>query len=180
MQRRIVPIGSYIVVTEPLPEETARRLVPGRRMLWTSRRFLNYFRLTADNRLDAGRPAEPVARTSTCRRAPGCCAPPSTGFYPELADVEITHTWTGRLGVTFDLLPHIGRFDGVWHALGYGGHGMGIGTYLGHEAAGLMTGEIGRSPFAEIPFPTRWFYRKRAWFLRPAAMLYRFLDRIGR
>lgn len=179
LQRRIVPIGSYIVVTEPLPDETARRLVPGRRMLWTSRRFLNYFRLTADNRLMLGgrqnlSPDLDLQESARLLRAT------VEGFYPELAGVRITHTWTGRLGVTFDLLPHIGRFDGVWHALGYGGHGMGIGTYIGHEAAGLMNGELDHSPFAEIPFPTRWFYRRRAWFLRPAAMLYRFLDRIGR
>jgi glycine/D-amino acid oxidase-like deaminating enzyme len=82
--------------------------------------------------------------------------------------------------VTFDLMPHVGRFDGVWHALGFGGHGMGLGTYLGHEVAGLMTGELERSPFAEIPFPTRWFYWGWPWFLPGAALLYRFLDRIGR
>jgi glycine/D-amino acid oxidase-like deaminating enzyme len=179
LQRRIVPIGSYIVVTEPLPEETARRLVPERRMLWTSRRFLNYFRLTADNRLMVGG-RQNLSPDLDLQQSARLLRRTIEGFYPELAGVGITHTWTGRLGVTFDLLPHIGRFDGVWHALGFGGHGMGIGTYLGHEVAGLMTGEIGRSPFAEIPFPTKWFYRKWAWFLRPAAVLYRFLDRIGR
>ncbi len=179
LQRRIVPIGSYVVVTEPLPAETARRLIPGRRMLWTSRRFLNYFRLTADNRLMLGgrqnlSPDLDLQESARLLRAT------FERFYPELEGVGITHTWTGRLGVTFDLLPHIGRFDGVWHALGYGGHGMGIGTYIGHEAAGLMTGDLDRSPFAEIAFPTKWFYRRRAWFLRPAAILYRLLDRIGR
>lgn len=179
LQRRIVPIGSYIVVTEPLPEETARRLVPERRMLWTSRRLLNYFRLTADNRLMLGG-RQNLSPDLDLQESARLLRSTVEGFYPELAGVGITHTWTGRLGVTFDLLPHIGRFEGVWHALGYGGHGMGIGTYIGHEVAGLMTGEIGRSPFAEIPFPTRWFYRKTAWFLRPAAMFYRFRDRIGR
>jgi glycine/D-amino acid oxidase-like deaminating enzyme len=179
LRRRIVPVGSYIVVTEPLPAETAARLVPGRRMLWTSRRFLKYFRLTGDDRLMIG--GRRNLRTDLdLQESARALRETLVGFYPELAEAEITHVWTGKLGATFDLMPHIGRMDGVWHALGYGGHGMGLGPYLGDQVAGLLTGEIERSPFAEIPFPGRWFYRKRPWFLPAAALLYRTLDRFGR
>ena len=101
-------------------------------------------------------------------------------FFPELADVQITHVWNGRLGVTFDLMPHIGQTDGVWYAMGYGGHGLGIGTYLGNEVAGLMNGELDRSPFAEIDHPQRWYYRNKPWFLPAAAFGYRVLDRLSR
>ena len=44
LRHRVIPVGSYIVVTEPLPVEQAERLIPGNRMMWTARRFLNYFR----------------------------------------------------------------------------------------------------------------------------------------
>ena len=101
-------------------------------------------------------------------------------FFPQLAGVEITHSWTGTLGVTFDLLPHIGRVDDAWYALGYCGHGVAAATYLGNQAAGLMTGEITESPFHGIPHPTKWFYRRRPWFLPAAARWYRLLDRFGR
>ena len=101
-------------------------------------------------------------------------------FFPELEDVPITHVWNGRLAATFDLMPHIGTIDGIWYTLGYGGHGLGLGTYLGDEDARLMIGEIHRSPFAEIGHPHRWYYRSRPWFLPAAAAGYRILDRFSR
>lgn len=179
IRRGVVPIGSYSVVTEPLPPDLANRLIPGRKMLWTSRRFLNYFRLTPDDRLLMGGRAN-LDPDLDLTRSGEILRRTIAGYFPELSDFAITHSWGGRLAVTFDLLPHIGRSDGLWYAMGYGGHGLGVGTYLGHEVAGLMTGELRRSPFAEISHPTRFFYRKRAWFLPAAALLYRSLDRIGR
>ncbi|MBN2113395.1 MAG: FAD-binding oxidoreductase [Acidimicrobiia bacterium] len=179
LRRRVIPIGSYIVTTEPLPAETAARLIPEGRMLWTSRRFLHYFRLTPDRRLLMGGRQNlstdlDLAESARVLRAT------IGSFFPELAEAAITHSWTGKLGATFDQLPHIGRLDGKWYALGYTGHGLALGTHLGHEVGGLITGEVERSPFAEIPHPTRWYYRKRPWFLPLAARGFRLLDRLGR
>jgi len=179
LRRRVVPIGSYIVTTEPLPPETAARLIPGGRMLWTSRRFLNYFRLTPDSRLLMGG-RQDLSTDLDLAESAGKLRATVVRFFPELEEVPITHSWTGRLGVTFDQLPHIGRIDGMWYALGYSGHGLALGTYLGREVGGLMTGELARSPFAEIAHPTRWYYRQRPWFLPAAARWYRLLDRLGR
>ncbi len=60
LRRRVIPVGSYIVVTEPLPAEQAERLIPGNRMMWTARRFLNYFRRTPDDRILMGGQEQPV------------------------------------------------------------------------------------------------------------------------
>ena len=179
LRRRVIPVGSYIVVTEPLPADTAERLIPGGRMLWTSRRFLNYFRLTPDNRLLMGGRQDLSTDLDLAESARALRAT-ITGFFPELSGAAITHSWTGRLGVTFDQLPHIGRLDGMWYALGYSGHGLALGTYVGHEVGGLLSGEAERSPFAEVPHPTRWYYRQRPWFLPLGARWYRLLDRLGR
>ena len=179
LRRRVVPIGSYIVTTEPLPPETAARLIPGGRMLWTSRRLLNYFRLTPDNRLLMGG-RQNLSTDLDLAESARELQSTIVRFFPELEDVPITHSWTGRLGVTFDQLPHIGRVDGMWYALGYSGHGLALGTYLGHEVGGLIAGDLQRSPFAEVKHPTRWYYRQRPWFLPAAARLYRVLDRLGR
>ena len=100
-------------------------------------------------------------------------------FFPELEDVPITHSWTGRLGITFDQLPHIGRVDGMWYALGYSGHGLALGTYLGHEVGGLIAGDLQRSPFAEVNHPTRWYYRQRPWFLPAIGEIFRLQDRLA-
>ena len=75
------------------------------------------------------------------------------GIFPELADTPLTNSWTGRLGVTFDLMPHIGRINGMWYALGYSGHGVGIATLVGTELGRLVTGKLDRSPTRRSPTP---------------------------
>lgn len=179
LRRRLVPIGSYIVVTEPLPAETVERLIPGNRMLWTSRRFLNYFRRTPDNRILLGG-RNNLSTDLDLNKSAEILRATTVGIFPELAGVEFTHTWTGKLGITFDLMPHIGQIDGTWYALGYGGHGLGLGSYVGAQAGKLISGQIDRSPFAEIKHPTRPYYRDKAWFLPAAAPLYRLLDKLGK
>jgi len=179
LRRRVVPVGSYIVVTEPLPEATVTRLIPEDRMLWTARRFLNYFRRTHDNRILMGgrqRLSTNLDLAESAERLRDI----TVEIFPELADVKMTHSWTGKLGITFDLMPHIGRINGMWYALGYGGHGVGIGSYLGAEVGRRIAGQLDRSPFEEIPHPTRPYYRGRPWFLPLAAQWYRFLDTVGR
>jgi glycine/D-amino acid oxidase-like deaminating enzyme len=76
-------------------------------------------------------------------------------------------------------MPHIGRINGVYYALGFCGHGISLATYMGAEAGSLIAGEKKRSPFMEIKHPMRFFYRNRAWFLPFAAQLYRVLDKIS-
>lgn len=179
IRRRVVPIGSYMVATVPLGDALAREVIPSGRVCWTSRRLLNYFRLSDDGRLllggrqDLSVGLDPVASAEELQRT-------MVTLFPQLDGVEITHTWGGNLGATFDLLPHIGRIGGVWFAMGYGGHGLGLGSYVGAEAGRLIGGELDKSPFAEIPAPTRPWYRRSAWFLPIGARWWRFLDRIGR
>ena len=179
LRRRVVPIGSYVVVTEPLPAETVERLIPRNRMLWTSRRFLNYFRRTPDNRILLGG-RNNLSTDLDLQKSAEILRATTLGIFPELRDVRFTHTWTGKLGITFDLMPHIGQLEGMWYALGYGGHGLGLGSYVGAEVGKLISGQIDRSPFAEIDHPTRPYYRHKAWFLPAAAPWYRFLDRLGK
>ena len=100
--------------------------------------------------------------------------------FPQLADVKVTHTWTGQLGLTFDLMPNIGRLDdGIHYSVGYGGHGLHTAIYLGQEIAQLLTGEKSSSPFMDIPHQSYFFYRDKAWFLPFAAYFYRFKDWIS-
>jgi glycine/D-amino acid oxidase-like deaminating enzyme len=178
LARRVVPIGSYIIVTEPLGERAAR-IFPRGSMTYTKRRLLNYMRRTPDERiliggrrnlhtgLDLDESAADLRRQLL-------------GYFPDLKDAEITHAWGGKLGVPFDLIPHMGQIDGVWYALGYAGHGVGLSTLMGHELAGMLLGEDPPSSFTKVPHPTRFYYRGKPWFLTPASILYRALDRLGR
>ncbi len=180
VRRQIIPIGSYMVATVPLADDVLDRLLPDDRIFWTQRRFLNYFRRSADGRLlFGGRPnlspnLELPEVASGMQNTIG-------EIFPELAGVELTHVWGGKLAATFDLLPHLGQTkDGVWYAVGFGGHGMSFATYLGTEVGGLIGGATDENPFLGLPHPTRFYYRGKPWFLPAGGMLFRGLDRIGR
>ena len=178
LKSRIFPVGSYIIVTEPLPADVQAVLSPKGRMFYDTKNFLNYFRLTPDgrmlfggrNNLSTGLDLQDSARRLQQRMIE---------VFPALKDVPLTHSWTGQLGLTFDLMPHIGRIDGIHYALGYGGHGVSIATYLGAEAGLLLSGQKPTSPFLTIEHPTKFFYRQRPWFLPFAAMYYRFQDHVS-
>lgn len=178
LDRRIVPVGSYIITTEPLSEEEANGVFPRNSMTYTKRRLLHYMRRTPDNRILIGgrrnlKTGLPLDESASDLRDS------LLSYFPHLESKSITHAWGGKLGVPFDLIPHIGRIEGVWYAMGYAGHGVGLSTLLGHDLAGMLLGEDPTSPFASIPHPRRFYYRGRPWFLGPASLLYRTLDSVG-
>lgn len=178
LKPRVFPIGSYIIVTEPLPRELQEELSPKGRMFYDSKNFLNYFRLTPDGRMLWGGRND-LSTDLDLRRSAVILRAQMLHTFPQLEGVAVTHSWTGKLGITFDLMPHIGRVDGVHYAFGYGGHGLSIATYLGTEVGKLLAGQISTSPFAEIPHETKFFYRDEPWFLPLAAHYYRLLDWVG-
>ena len=123
LQERVMPAGSYIITTTPLNPEARAQISPKGRMFYDSKWFLNYFRLTPDGRmLWGGRNSltpgmDPIKSAHILRKQ-------MIAAFPQLRGTPITHSWSGQLGLTFDLLPHIGRIDGVHYALGYNGHGL--------------------------------------------------------
>jgi glycine/D-amino acid oxidase-like deaminating enzyme len=181
-QRRIVPIGSYIIVTDPLPTELARELSPRNRMIFDSKNFLYYYRLTPDNRmLFGGRAGFVPATPATVTESAGILQRAMWSVYPQLNGFEAAYAWGGTLDFAFDLMPHAGRLDGLWFALGYAGHGVALATYLGTALAGLVAGEAEENPFAEIVFPGAplGLYDGRPWFLPFAEVWYKFLDLVS-
>lgn len=174
----VVPIGSYIITTEPLGDEAAR-VFPSGAMTYTKKRLLHYMRRTPDDRILIGgrrnlhTGLDPVESAADLRRA-------LVDYFPWLADVAVSHSWGGKLGVPFDLIPKMGKHDGLWYAMGYGGHGVGLSLQLGHELAGMILGEDPDSVYSKIPSQGRFYYNGRwPWFLTPASVLYRTLDRFG-
>ena len=110
LRRRLIPIGSYIIATAPLTDAAAARLLPKRRMVFDSRHFLHYFRVTDDNRLLFGGRAEfsgPTLESAT--RATAILARGMTSIFPELAGTPIDYAWSGHVAFTRDQMPHAGR-----------------------------------------------------------------------
>ena len=178
LKPKVFPVGSYIIVTEPLPQDLQDELSPKRRMFYDSKWFINYFRLTPDGRMLWGGRND-LSTDLDLNESAKILSAQLCKVFPELNDYAFTHTWTGKLGITFDLMPHIGEINGIHYALGYGGHGLSIATYLGTELGLLMSGQKDRSPYKEISHQTMFFYKKNPWFLPFAARYFRFLDWIS-
>jgi glycine/D-amino acid oxidase-like deaminating enzyme len=179
LRRKIIPIGSYIITTEVLPAAVARELSPRNRMIYDSKNFLYYFRLTPDNRmLFGGRAAFFPETDNTIRRSAEILRRGMLKVYPQLRDTKIEYVWGGTLDFAFDIMPHAGQIDGIYFALGYAGHGVAMATWLGQKIAELMAGETPDNPFTEILFPGAplGLYREKPWFLPLAGAYYKFLD----
>lgn len=177
LQRRFVPIGSYILTTEPLGETRARALLPQNRMAFDSKHFLFYFRRTADHRLLFGGRAEfsaPTAETTT--RAAAILRAGMLEVFPQLADARIDYAWGGNVAFTRDQMPHAGQLDGLFYAGGYCGHGIAMATHLGTQIARRMAGEPASHPLLNDQFPPIPLYTGRPWFLPLAGLWYRWLD----
>ncbi len=174
----IFPVGSYIIVTEPLSVELQAELSPKGRMFYDSKYFLNYFRLTPDGRVLFGGRNKLTTNLDLLESAMLLKAR-MLEVFPQVKDVPITHTWTGKLGITFDLMPHIGRIDGIHYAYGYGGHGASIASHLGKEVGELLAGTRTTTPFMEIRHPRNIIARLDRLYLPFVAAYYRTLDRFS-
>ncbi|HEV2117994.1 MAG TPA: FAD-binding oxidoreductase [Terriglobales bacterium] len=182
LHRRIIPIGSFIVATQPLPDALARELSPQGRMIFDSKNYLYYFRLTPDNRmLFGGRAAFFPETGNTIRRSADILRRGMISVYPQLRDAQVDYAWGGTLDFAFDIMPHAGRMDGMYYAVGYAGHGVAMATYLGAKVAEMICGAKDQNPFANIGFPGAplGLYNGRPWFLPFAGAWYKFLDLVS-
>jgi glycine/D-amino acid oxidase-like deaminating enzyme len=180
LARRMVPLNSYIIATEELPEALIDRMFPGRRMISDSKRVLNYFRPSPDGKrvLWGGRAS---FRAATPDQSAPTLREGLVETFPELRDVKLTHAWTGMVAFTFDGLPHIGVEDGVHYAAGCQGSGVAMATWLGHNAALKIAGAANeRFALDGLPFPTQPTYTGTPWFLPFVGTYYKLRDRLDR
>ncbi len=153
LRKKIIPIGSYIIATEVLPADVARELSPRNRMIYDSKHFLYYYRLTPDNRmLFGGRAAFFPETENTVRRSAEILRRGMVGVYPQLRDTKVEFVWGGTLDFTLDVMPHAGKIDDMYFAAGFAGHGVAAATWFGAKLAGLICGEPNDIPFDGIPF----------------------------
>ncbi|GAA4815854.1 FAD-binding oxidoreductase [Streptomyces ziwulingensis] len=67
-------------------------------------------------------------------------------LHPELAQVSVTHRWSGRIAMTADDVPVVGPLHGfpdVWYIGGCGGHGLALSVAHGEHVAAALLGERG-------------------------------------
>ncbi len=180
LRRRVIPIGSYIIATEPLDPGLARRLIPKNRVLSDSRKLVFYYRLSED-----GRRMVFGGRVALKETDPKVSAPRlhhhMTRIFPELAATRISHSWMGFVAYTFDTLPHLGRqADGIHYCMGYCGSGVSLASYFGTRLAQQLLGKPeGRTALDGLMFQTRPFYTGDPWFLAASIAYYKLRDRLN-
>ena len=177
LQRRIIPIGSYMIATEPLALSLVDRLIPKNRIVSDTRKVVYYYRASPDRRriLFGGR----VSLNETDPRISGPKLHADMAqIFPELAATRISHSWCGFIAYSFDELMHVGRHDGLYYAMGYCGAGVGTASYFGMRIGQQVLGlEEGRTALDDLKFQTRPLYYGNPWFLAPSILYYRWRDR---
>lgn len=179
LQKKIIPIGSFIIATEKLSEELASELIPGDRMVFDYKHYLNYFRLWDHRMIFGGRAAFFPETSKTVQRSAEILRREMVGIYPQLKNVQVEYVWGGTLDFTFDMMTHIGETNGIYYALGYAGHGVAMATYLGKAVAeAMIKGNIREHPFASFAFPGAplGLYNGFPWFLPFAGAWHKILD----
>jgi len=128
LSRKILPVGTYIIATEPLPGAVADRLIPSRAAVSDTQFILDYFRLSADNRLLFGGGVSYTGAPRTDITAH--LRHRMVRVFPELREARIAYTWGGYIDVSRSRMPMIGRCGkAVLYAMGYAGAGL-VPTYV--------------------------------------------------
>lgn len=176
-RRRIVPIGSFIIVTEPLGHDGARALLSGVRTYTTAAFIHNYFRLTPDNRLVfGGRARFAMSSPSSDVKSGLVLQKAMTWMFPQLAKTRIDYCWGGMVEMTRDRLPHAGEHNGLYYSMGYSGHGSQMAVHMGRCMADVMAGNSAANPWRDLPWPAIPGHFGKPWFLPVVGVYYRLKD----
>ena len=158
LESRIMPVGTYIVASEPVGQATARQLIPSLSAVCDNNFVLDYFRFAADTSLLYGgrvsySTATPMNLAESMRRR-------MVQTFPQLAEIKITHAWGGFVDISMNRAPDFGRLPqspNVYYLQGFSGHGLALTGLAGRLVAEAISGDAGRfDTFARIkhrPFP---------------------------
>jgi gamma-glutamylputrescine oxidase len=143
LSARIMPVGTYMIATARMDPGRADALLPRRSAVSDTNFVLDYFRLSADQRLLFGAgdsysgktPSNLVARIRRRMLA----------VFPQLADLEIDYAWGGFVDITMNRAPNLGRMDGnIYYLQGFSGHGLAFTGMAGLLVAEAIAGQAER------------------------------------
>jgi gamma-glutamylputrescine oxidase len=156
LARRIMPVGTYIVATEPMGKERADALIQQRAAVCDTNFVLDYFRPTADHRmLFGGRvsysAATPVNLVGSMRQR-------MLDVFPQLSDLKLPYAWGGFVDITMNRGPDFGRLgDNIYYLQGFSGHGLALTGMAGKLVAESIAGQAERfdllARIKHRPFP---------------------------
>ncbi|WP_273395436.1 NAD(P)/FAD-dependent oxidoreductase [Actinobacillus porcinus] len=172
--RKILPVESFIIATEPLEQTVADSVINNGMSVCDNNLLLDYYRLSADNRLLFG------SDSSSNKDMVQVMRRNMLKVFPQLADVNIDYGWGGPIDMTMNSQPHFGRIKpNIYFAHGYSGHGVALTGLAGRIIAEAILGNDERlSVFEQLKIPSIYggkLVKKLA--LKVGIPYYRFLDK---
>jgi gamma-glutamylputrescine oxidase len=141
--KRIMPVGTYIIGTEPLNSQLAKQLMPTNAAVCDTNFDLDYFRLSADKRMIYGG-----------RISYSTLTPPNIAYqlqahmlatFPQLSDIKIDYTWGGFVDISMNRAPDFGRIaTNIYYLQGFSGHGVALTGMAGKLVAEAISGQASR------------------------------------
>jgi glycine/D-amino acid oxidase-like deaminating enzyme len=179
LQVRLAPVGSFIIVTEPLGKEVCDQLLPNRRMASDSKNLLYYFRITPDQRLlFGGRARFSMTDPHADEKSGRILRKAMISVFPQLANVQVDYCWGGKVDMSMDRMVHAGEHDGLFYSVGYSGHGVQMATHMGKQMAEYLGGNEDANPWRDLPFKRIPGHVGPPWFLPFAGGYYKVKDLI--
>ncbi|EFJ7418730.1 FAD-binding oxidoreductase [Escherichia coli] len=180
LAKRSMPCGTQVITTERLSEDLARSLIPKNYCVEDCNYLLDYYRLTADNRLLYGGGVVYGARDPD--DVERLVVPKLLKTFPQLKGVKIDYRWTDNFLLTLSRMPQFGRLDtNIYYMQGYSGHGVTCTHLAGRLIAELLRGDAERfDAFANLPhYPFPGGRTLRVPFTAMGAAYYSLRDRLG-
>ena len=177
MQNFIIPVNSFVIATEPLSNEIINKINPQDLAVCDPNYILEYFRLTGDKRLLFGTRLnyhgndEDFIKTELRKKM--------LRIYPDLSNVKIDYGWTGKIAVTVNRIPQIGKLtSNIYYSQGYSGHGVNMTHLAGKLISEAISGTMERfdlfNSIRPVSIPGTYFLRRP--LLSLGVMLYKIKD----
>jgi glycine/D-amino acid oxidase-like deaminating enzyme len=179
LQRRVIPVGSFIIVTEPLSDEVVDRILPNRRQASDSKMLTYYFRITPDNRLlFGGRARFALSSPDSDVKSGRILRKAMIELFPYLSNVKVDYTWGGLVDLSMDQMVHAGVHDGVFYSLCYSGHGVQMAAHMGKQMVHYMNGDTSANIWEDLKNPPVPGHFGPPWFLPIIGGAAKVIDRI--
>lgn len=143
IRARIMPVGTYVVATEPLGQARCQRLIARRAAVCDNNFALDYFHCSDDHRLLFGGGVSYTTRTP--RDLAQSMRARMARVFPELAAAAITHVWGGFVDISMNRMPDFGRLENnLYYLQGFSGHGVATTGLAGQLVAQAVAGQAER------------------------------------
>ncbi len=153
LTKRIMPVGTYVIGSEPVDSKLAAKLIPTNAAICDTNFVLDYFRFSGGNNATEIKEKQPRMifggrvsySTMTPRNLTAIMQARMAAAFPQLANTKVDYTWGGFVDISMNRAPDFGRVaDNVYYLQGFSGHGVALTGLAGKLVAEAISGDATR------------------------------------